>query len=251
MLLGQFKFLPECGCLQHQETGETKTLTRSELLVLTQLIEHQGVTLSKYRLSCGEEEAPVISESAVVKAIFTLRHTLGEPAANCIHTVPKEGYQFVANLNDTPLNVPSQSKLSPKVVRTMQILSVLAVVLVSVPLMLQSFNHSYQAPPLSTKVIEVRNEFDQQMEVEIVTSAQSNVKAMQVYADYLTQHLSHCIYSPWKKVKLALSHDQQMLNVTLFGDGEHSDIRNMKISDFRADPEFINPQWLKQVSICE
>lgn len=252
MDLGQYRFIPEQGCLQHLESGENKLLTRSELLVLTQLIENPGITLSKHELSCGDSDAPLISESAVVKAIFTIRHTLGEPAASCIHTVPKEGYQFVPLGQSESAPVKGEGKrLTPKFVRSMQILSVVAVLVVSIPLLYQTLSHHYQTPPLSTSIQEVHNDFGQMIEVEIVTSSQSNIKAMQKYADFLTNHFSSCVYSPWKKVKLALSHDQQMLNITMFGAGKSHDIRNMKISDFRATPEFINPSWLKQVSICE
>ncbi|TKB50496.1 hypothetical protein FCL40_04920 [Ferrimonas sediminicola] len=252
MDLGQYRFIPDQGCLQNLDSGENKLLTRSELLVLNQLIDNPGVTLSKHQLSCGTKEAPVISESAVVKAIFTLRHTLGEPAASCIHTVPKEGYQFVplGTPEGQPPKVESR-KLSPKFVRTMQILSVVAVLLVSAPLLYQTLSHHYQSPPISTSVQEVHNEFGQVIQIEIVTSSQANIRAMQKYSDHLTNHFARCVYSPWKKVKLALSHDQQMLNITMFGEGQSRDIRNMKISDFRASPEFINPSWLKQVSICE
>jgi hypothetical protein len=68
----------------------------------------------------------------------------------------------------------------------------------------------------------------------------------------LTQSLLDCTETVWNRAFLSLSHDKQVLNITLRGDyfGQ-SIIRNLKISDLRQPKRFINPEWLEQVNICD
>ncbi|TKB57399.1 winged helix-turn-helix domain-containing protein [Ferrimonas aestuarii] len=252
MILGEYRFIADRGCLQHLESSATVTLTRSELIVLGQLAEKPGITLSKKELSFAGTDSAQISESAVVKAVFTLRQTLGDAGAHCLHTIPKEGYQLLPSQIEDPSELEPTSRRLPRTfVKGMQILSLLAVVVVSMLFFWRTSVSNYEGPPITAESIAITNHSGQKISLDFVTSSQANIAEMKRYGDVLAQHITQCEYSQWQRVKIALSHDQQMLNITLFSLASPIRIRNMKISDFRARPEFISANWLKEVKICE
>ncbi len=240
------------ACLEEIATGERKALQRNEVLVLSQLLRHRGETLSKHRLSCGSGETPIIRESAVVKAICTLRQALGEPEASYIHTVPKEGYQLVVEelpevQTDSPLMPCAMGVDRPRVTPAWQLM-VVGGLMAALFWMLSA---QWSSSPLTQRSSQISNESGQSMRVIITTSSQSNLKEVTDYADSLTGHLSSCVYFPWDEIHLALSHDRQLLNVTLVRQGQSGEVRNIKISDFRIHPRFIDPQWLKREFDCD
>ncbi|SDI83014.1 Transcriptional regulatory protein, C terminal [Ferrimonas sediminum] len=257
--IGQYRFLTADGCLEHRESGHHKALTSSELLVLKQLVSHPGMTLSKRHLSCDGGETPLIRESAVVKAICTLRQSLGEPGASYIQTVPKEGYQFLPISEERGADDGKSSQVPdigwlgrlcswsfPWCRGGAMLLGLVVVVLVSIRLF-------FPPSSLSASTTEIHNEYGQTMVVEIITSSQSNLREMQGYSEQLSNLLSSCVYFPWDRVSLSLSHDRQMLSVALLkeGEGQWDSIRNIRIGDFRFQPTFIDPQWLKQEFECD
>ncbi|WP_394391672.1 hypothetical protein [Shewanella woodyi] len=62
----------------------------------------------------------------------------------------------------------------------------------------------------------------------------------------------HCISTSWQQVYLSLSHDKQVFNITMKGEKlGQSVIRNLKLSDFRQQKQFISQTWLDEVGLCE
>ena len=94
MRLKVFEFDVSNSVLINTETQIQHHLTRTEAQVLELLANHPNQVMSKGQLSCAGSQQAVMSESAVAKAVFTLRKYFGEPYIDLIETLPKKGYRL-------------------------------------------------------------------------------------------------------------------------------------------------------------
>ncbi|SHG94080.1 winged helix-turn-helix domain-containing protein [Ferrimonas marina] len=243
MQFGEVRFDRQQGELYHQGRDERWQLPRAEFLVLTQLLDHPNIPLSKERLRCAGEAKPVMSGSAVVKAVFTLRKFLDNEAER-LQTVPGKGYCWVREV------VSSVPESSPPRARP-RWLGGAAVALAL--LMLLVFYFSVRPTPLP-EVQRMETVQLAQQSVSLIQVMQSDVtdRHLAPIAQQLRQGLSRCARSPWHTYYLALSNDGQVLNLTLRGEEDGlPTLRNLKISDFRLQPGFDQGEWLREVKLCE
>jgi len=87
--------------LLRRESGETVVLNAKAFDTLVYLAQHQGVVLDKDTLLAALWPGVVVEENSLAQNISALRQALGETHGEnrYIATVPRRGYQFVAEVN--------------------------------------------------------------------------------------------------------------------------------------------------------
>ncbi|ABZ78062.1 transcriptional regulator, CadC [Shewanella halifaxensis HAW-EB4] len=250
MRLGHCKFDIDKEELINTESGDVWHLPRAELQVLTLLVEYQGKVVAKVLLKAGNGEQPPLSDSSVTRAVFTLRSFLGPQYESLIETVKGQGYllrHHRSRKNDQVAS--SQKRFSTKIV---------AISACCIALLLSCgwlFIDSQSQSPASPKPLQVRSVdtlSGQTVNVILYSHSKTNNGLLTELGQTMQQSFGQCKLTSWKNVYLSLSHDKQVLNITLRGEQfGQSVIRNLKISDLRQPRQFINQQWLQAVDICD
>ncbi|GGQ31821.1 CadC family transcriptional regulator [Shewanella litoralis] len=249
MQLGHCRFDIGKGDLINQDTGVVWHLPRAELHVLTLLVEYQGKVVAKPLLESGHEDDSQLSSASVSRAIFTLRSFLGPQYETLIETVKGQGYL----LRPHRARKHADNSWLKTLIKPLQILLVV-IALVSVLLaVLWWFNQASEsvspALPLSVETITLTS--GQQVDLILYSPSKTNNELLIEQSQQLIQGLQLCPVTIWTRVFLSLSHDKQVLNITLRGDHYgQSLIRNLKISDLRQPKQFVTPQWLEKLNIC-
>ncbi|WP_041251226.1 winged helix-turn-helix domain-containing protein [Ferrimonas balearica] len=251
MPLGSVTFHRQQGVLERTEDGERWQLPRAEFLVLTQLLDHPGIPLSKQRLRCGGEPEPVMSGSAVVKAVFTLRHFIGDEATTLIQTVPGKGYRLVMESGQRP----EQTRQTLALGRTSQ---PVAMVVIGLMALVAALLWWWPMPPAISPIPPKQNPMpimtasNQPLELVRVSGMELDQDLLNSLRIKLASTLKTCRDTPWKRVYLARSNDGQVLNLTFEGEVDgRPRLRNIKISDFRSEPTFLSSHWLEEANLCE
>lgn len=250
MQLGHCRFDIEKEELTNLQSGDVWHLPRAELQVLTLLIEYQGKVVAKPLLKKGNGEHPPLSDSSVTRAVFTLRSFLGPQYESLIETVKGQGYllrHHRSRRNES--SNTRQTRISAKVMAISA--CCIALILGCGWLLMGSQSPSKQAPkPLQT--YNVKTVSGQSVNVILYAHSKTNNGLLTNLGQTMLQSFGQCELTSWKNAYLSLSHDKQVLNITLRGEQfGQSIIRNLKISDLRQPKQFINQQWLQAVDICD
>ncbi|MGS0681277.1 winged helix-turn-helix domain-containing protein [Shewanella sp. 125m-7] len=250
MQLGHCRFDIEKEELTNLETGNIWHLPRAELQVLTLLIDYQGQVVAKPLLKVGDGTQLPLSDSSVTRAVFTLRSFLGPQYESLIETVKGQGYL----LRHHRCRKGNESRSSNRLFsgkRIAVLIFCLAIFFSGGWIFYASPNLSKTAPtPLQAS--QVTTISGQAVHIILYAHSKTNNGLLIELGQTMKSSFSHCKLTSWKNVYLSLSHDKQVLNITLRG--EHfgqSIIRNLKISDLRQPKQFINQQWLQDVDICD
>ncbi|MBL4814360.1 MAG: helix-turn-helix domain-containing protein [Shewanella sp.] len=250
MQLGHCRFDVGKGELTNLESGNVWHLPRAELQVISLLVDYQGKVVAKALLRSGNGEQPALSDSSVARAVFTLRSFLGPQYEPLIETVKGQGYllrhhRCRKNSHSNPNKI---NRHMPKLIALLTISLVLAIGSY-LGLIALSGNVIPPPPPLKVSTIELTS--GQVIRVILYAHSKTNNTLLLEQELHMLQSLSHCPSSSWKRIYLSLSHDKQVLNITMRGEKlGQSIIRNLKISDLRQPKQFINKEWIQNVNIC-
>ncbi|QIZ78598.1 winged helix-turn-helix domain-containing protein [Ferrimonas lipolytica] len=249
--LGQYCYDIGRGELFHPEIDKFWHLPRVEKQVLEHLIAAQGSALSKQQLRRDGDNQLAFSDSAAVKAIFTLRHFIDDDSHDVIQTIATKGYSLALTAPSTtilPSTLSTISQHSKRVAIGAALLSCLVIL-------------AYLLVPQSAQpaaAVELREEsqfiLDNGQQIKVISVANSNANRIDLAANRnkLAQQLAGCKSTSWQRAYMALSHDGMVLNITLLADSEKTvKRRNIKISDFRLNTDFLPSQWVTEANLCE
>lgn len=249
MLLGHCRFDIEKEELINLDSGDVWHLPRAELQVLTLLVDYQGKVVAKALLKAGNGEHPPLSDSSVTRAVFTLRSFLGPQYESLIETVKGQGYllrHHRCRKRNTPASLYylSAAKLLIGIP--------LAVIIASVCIWAIPSQSELTSPaPVPLHSNSVKTLSGHPVNIILYAHSKTNNRLLTQLGQTMLDSFSQCQLSSWKNVYLSLSHDKQVLNITLRGEQfGQSIIRNLKISDLRQPKQFINQQWLQAADIC-
>ncbi|GIU28298.1 helix-turn-helix domain-containing protein [Shewanella sp. MBTL60-007] len=250
MQLGHCRFDIEKEELTNLDSGDVWHLPRAELQVLTLLIEYQGQIVAKPLLKKGNGEQPPLSDSSVTRAVFTLRSFLGPQYESLIETVKGQGYLLRHHRSRRNDRVHSSKKRFSIKVAAISACCI-ALILGFGWLFLGSQSLSPAIPkPLQVRSVDTLS--GQTVNVILYSHSKTNNGLLTELGKTMQQSFTQCRLTSWKNAYLSLSHDKQVLNITLRGEQfGQSIIRNLKISDLRQPKQFINQQWLQAVDICD
>ncbi|MGI2853830.1 winged helix-turn-helix domain-containing protein [Shewanella algae] len=248
MQIGDCWFDETSGELQHKGRGDSWHLPRAELQVLKLLLANQGRLVSRMELRAGDDTHPPLSDSSVARAVCMLRAFLGPEYESLIETVKGQGYLLRSSVVRKPHTGVMESRLNagPKQ---------LLVGLVLILMLGVSVFYLYRLPRVTPTVPLNKQELilpsGQRMELFFYSNSRTNNQLLSEQSKILTSALAQCQSSPWRKLYVSLSHDKQVLNLTLRGEylGQ-SVVRNLKISDGRQIKAFVSVPWLKEVDLC-
>ncbi|MGI3004316.1 winged helix-turn-helix domain-containing protein [Shewanella algae] len=248
MQIGDCWFDETSGELQHKGRGDSWHLPRAELQVLKLLLANQGRLVSRMELRAGDDTHPPLSDSSVARAVCMLRAFLGPEYESLIETVKGQGYLLRSSVVRKPHTGVMESRLNagPKQ---------LLVGLVLILMLGVSVFYLYRLPRVTPTVPLNKQELillsGQRMELFFYSNSRTNNQLLSEQGKILTSALAQCQSSPWRKLYVSLSHDKQVLNLTLRGEylGQ-SVVRNLKISDGRQTKAFVSVPWLKEVDLC-
>lgn len=253
--IGPCRYQPSSQQLLDPRSDETWRLPRAEQQVLDHLLRARGEAVEKQVLRQDDDEMPSISESAVVKAVFTLRHFIGDEEHRVIETVKGVGYrlargpapQFVEELAPEPKPAASSRRPSPSK----------AGLVVALLVLIGTLGFRLQAPTIAVPEAPVRahkHSFSDtdKLGVHIIAANVNTAELLERNRKVLHQGMLRCKTSYWDRLYLALSHDGMVLNLTATKDFEQRvELKNIKISDFRVETQFITPEWIEEVGLCE
>ncbi|WP_445773776.1 winged helix-turn-helix domain-containing protein [Shewanella sp.] len=249
MQLGHCRFDISKGELINQETGVVWHLPRAELHVLTLLVEYQGKVVAKPLLESGHDDDSHFSSASVARAIFTLRSFLGPQYETLIETVKGQGYLLRHHRARKAPDNPGVNISKPLVFALLVVTGLAGILMASLWWFNQSSEAITPAQPLSLETVTLAS--GQQVELVLYSPSKTNNELLVEQSQQFIQGLQLCSVTIWSRVFLSLSHDKQVLNITLRGDHYgQSLIRNLKISDLRQPKQFVTPQWLAQLNIC-
>ncbi|MBV7315918.1 winged helix-turn-helix domain-containing protein [Shewanella sp. NIFS-20-20] len=234
------------GELIRRANNEVWILPRAELHVLSQLSQHLDSTISKKQLRGDELLSPALTDASVTRAVFMLRSFLGPQDEAHIQTVKGQGYQMLSHLPNH-----RQAPILPAtyIKHTTGVISALLVYLTLYVIYQPSQELSSTTPPLTQFTLASTLG---PVELLLFSSSKTNNALLLEQANIIKPVLTECQLAYWRKVYMSLSHDSQVLNVTLTGNIEgHAQVRNLKITDRRQDKQFISAQWLNEVRLCE
>lgn len=248
MQIGDCWFDETSGELQHKGRGDSWHLPRAELQVLKLLLANQGRLVSRMELRAGDDTHPPLSDSSVARAVCMLRAFLGPEYESLIETVKGQGYLLRSSVVRKPHTGVMESRLNagPKQ---------LLVGLVLILMLGVSVFYLYRLPRVTPTVPLNKQELilpsGQRMELFFYSNSRTNNQLLSEQSKILTSALAQCQSSTWRKLYVSLSHDKQVLNLTLRGEylGQ-SVVRNLKISDGRQTKAFVSVPWLKEVDLC-
>ncbi|GAA0792507.1 winged helix-turn-helix domain-containing protein [Shewanella aestuarii] len=249
MRLKAFEFDISNSLLINTETQTQHHLTRTEAQVLEQLVNHPNQVMSKGQLSCAGSQQAVMSESAVAKAVFTLRKYFGEPNIDLIETLPKKGYR---------LNISTPSpEWQQQLARRKKHLVLACSIMLLVVMLLITAMHQYiwfktaESPVRESRIVTLNNH--QQIDLIWLQSPKKSSQQVSNMELKIIAALNLCPKVKWRDVYLALSNDMQVLNISMEGYSSNGEllVRNIKTSDFTLRPNFISQNWLQEVSLCD
>ncbi|QIR15491.1 helix-turn-helix domain-containing protein [Shewanella aestuarii] len=266
MQIGDSLFDIQRGILTNQLTGEQWQLPRAERQVLTLLVVNIDKVVAKQTLGAGDNEHPPLSDSSVTRAIFMLRSFLGPLHEHMIETIKGKGYRLHI---DKRLSKPVTKATTGRVKQTYQavilwlfgkrnralkawigILILLLTILVLRQWRVSVDDDVQHTPAFASTSVTLKS--GQQLNLLSYAKSKTNNTLLLLLAERLAQEFGHCDTTPWKNVYLSLSHDKQVFNITLKGDKfGQSVVRNLKLTDFRQQKNFISEQWFTEVSLCE
>ncbi|MFB2803348.1 winged helix-turn-helix domain-containing protein [Shewanella seohaensis] len=246
MQVGGCWFDRERGLLVEQARDESWHLPRAELQVLSLLVEHQGKLVSKHELKTGDGSHPPLTDTSLARAVFMIRSFLGPQYEGLIETVKGQGYLLHSTQGQRfkSLRYPRLQSLP-----WWSVLLVFGFMLAVSGFYLSRIDHSVPTQPLLSTDLPLAS--GQHIRLHLYANSKTNNTLLFELGDRLGQGLSRCGHSDWSEVYSSLSHDKQVLNITMRGYKlGQSVIRNLKISDFRRPKEFIDANWLLEVGIC-
>ncbi|GIU05761.1 MULTISPECIES: helix-turn-helix domain-containing protein [unclassified Shewanella] len=250
MQLGHCRFDIDKQELVNTLTGDVWHLPRAEFQVLCLLIDYQGKVVAKPLLKKGDGEQAPLSDSSVTRAVFTLRSFLGPQYESLIETVKGQGYLLRHHRCRKDKDLGSSRNRA-----TVKLLAgVILTVLVIFSCGWIAYDSTRLSAPLPTplQTNKVKTISGNTVKVILYSHSKTNNGLLTEIGQTMLQSFSQCKLTSWKNVYLSLSHDKQVLNVTLRGEQfGQSIIRNLKISDLRQPKQFINQQWLQGVDICD
>jgi len=247
MQLGHCRFDTDKGDLINLDNGEVWHLPKAELHVLSLLVEYQGKVVAKPLLTSGNGDKSYLSGASVARAVFTLRSFLGPQYESLIETVKGQGYLLRHHRTRK-----QTAGVVPVVIRQHSgfiILAIMILILGSVALIKMPSRVIVPTQPLSRYSVTLLS--GQLVDVILYSPSRTNNEVLIEQGRQIQQRFADCDVSSWKTVFLSLSHDKQVLNITLRGESlGQSLIRNLKISDLRQPKQFVNRDWLTEVNIC-
>lgn len=246
MQLGDCRFDRERGLLTQQSCNEPWHLPRAELQVLSLLVEHQGKLVSKHVLKTGDGEHPPLTDTSLARAVFMIRSFLGPQYEGLIETVKGQGYllHHAHGQRVKSFQYPGLQSWP-----WWSVLLVFGFMLAFTVFYLNRIDHSVPTEPLMSTELPLAS--GQHVRLHLYANSKTNNTLLFELGERLGQGLIACGSSDWSEVYSSLSHDKQVLNITMRGDKlGQSVIRNLKISDFRRPKEFIDVKWLLEVGIC-
>lgn len=256
--IGSCRYQPEHHRLT-DASGHTWDLPRAEQMVLSTLLAHQEQSVDKHTLRCGSHPDPQISESAVVRAVFQLRHFLGDDDHCLIQTIKGVGYRLtlipaVADSEISPSSPPPAAATAkrwkgwPKVSWG---IGAIALLLLVIHGPFRQWSGPLDNPNLP-EPIELSVGDGQSLSLYWLSPVSSHVVDLGQFASRLTELFRPCDNTPWETVYASLSSDQRVLNLTLYGeDSHHTRLRNLKITDQRGHPDFLPQSWQAQEHLCD
>ncbi|MGL4640330.1 MAG: winged helix-turn-helix domain-containing protein [Shewanella sp.] len=245
MQLGGCWFDRERGLLIEQSQHDAWHLPRAELQVLSLLVANQGKLVSKHDLKTGTGQHPPLTDTSVARAVFMIRSFLGPQYESLIETVKGQGYLLHGGEAKTVKGLGRRLPSWPRC--TVVGLFVLMVGLST--FYWRHIDHSAPTAPLLTTELPLAS--GQHMRLSLYSNSNTNNTLLFELAERFTQGVLACKRSDWSEAYASLSHDRQVLNITLRGERSgQSVIRNLKISDYRQPKTFIEPLWLQEVGIC-
>lgn len=254
--IGSCRYQPDHHRLT-DASGHSWDLPRAEQMVLSTLLAHQEKPVDKQALRCGSHAEPQISESAVVRAVFQLRHFLGDDDHCLIQTIKGVGYRLT--LAPVPVNKdlqpPGPTQSPPRRWRAWPKLGwgvgAVALLLLLIHGPLRQWSGPLDNPNLP-EPIELAINDDQSLSLYWLSPISSHVVDLGQFTSRLTDLFRPCNDTPWKAVYASLSSDQRVLNLTLYGeDSHHTRLRNLKITDQRGHPDFLPQSWQAQEHLCD
>ncbi|QSX32917.1 helix-turn-helix domain-containing protein [Shewanella avicenniae] len=247
MRIGDCWFDPTNGELKHQRDDKRWHLPRAELHVLNTLIAHQGSPVSKFDLRGGDDEYPPLSDSSVARAVCMLRSYLGPEHELLIETIKGKGYLLHSQ---TPSKSAKQASPRWRYCYWRWLLSAGLALLVMASLYYLN-HHTDPTPsePVANQVLYTQS--GQQLQLMLYANSRTNNQLLMQQAEVINQAMQTCNTTIWHEVYASLSHDKQVLNMTLRGESKgQSVVRNLKISDARQPKDFINKVWLQGANLC-
>nr|WP_137224971.1 helix-turn-helix domain-containing protein [Shewanella sp. MEBiC00475] len=248
MQLGHCRFDIEKGDLINLDNGEVWHLPKAELHVLSLLVEYQGKVVAKPLLESGYGDKSHLSGASVARAVFTLRSFLGPQHESLIETVKGQGYllRHHRTRKVTETILPSINRRYAGLI----IITIIVLIIASVVAVKAMQPNVVPTQPLSTSTVTLSS--GKTVEILLFSPSKTNNELLIEQGLQIQQSFADCDVSSWQSVFLSLSHDKQVLNITMQGEllGQ-SLIRNLKISDLRQPKQFVNRDWLKQVNICD
>lgn len=246
MLLGDCKFDKDAAELVNQITHEQWHLPRAELQVLSLLIKHRGQLVSKHELKTGSGEHAPLTDASVARAVFMIRSFLGPQYECLIETVKGQGYLLRQQV------CHGRRSLTPAALKSIPLWAVgilFGFMFGLSAIYFVSIDHGIPTVPLVYRELAVGEH--QQVKLSLYANSKTNNGMLLSLGEQFAQHVEACGQSVWDHAYLSLSHDKQILNITLKGERlGQSVVRNLKISDFRHPKLFINTVWLNEVNIC-
>ncbi|QSX32914.1 hypothetical protein JYB87_14365 [Shewanella avicenniae] len=104
--------------------------------------------------------------------------------------------------------------------------------------------------PLSQQTLTLSS--GQQVQLILYANSRMNNHILESHATVLASALMQCRKVPWQQVYLSISHEKQMLNISMKGEENgHFKLRNLKASDVERHMGFFSQQWLAGVNLCE
>lgn len=106
--------------------------------------------------------------------------------------------------------------------------------------------------PMRSDVVKLKS--GQFMSIHLYAASNTNNRLLLQQSQEIQQAFALCEQSDWRHVYIALSHDNQVLNMTLRGDSVgQSVVRNLKITDSRSakNKQFVSVRWLLDAEICD
>ncbi|WP_298444257.1 winged helix-turn-helix domain-containing protein [uncultured Ferrimonas sp.] len=249
--IGCCRYDLERGELRHPDKAKPWHLPRVEQQLLRHLVQQRGQVLSKQQLRLDQQQQLAFSNSAVVKGIFTLRHYIGTDSHQLLQTVTGQGYCLAplpqSNHADPLLPIRSGS-WQPWAGLTLAAL--LAVVLAWPTLQRWAINPSHSNAQQQISQIHTAN--GDAITIYSMANSLANSQLLASNRQRLATTLERCLSSRWDRAYMALSHDGMMLNITLIADLLNSvQLRNIKISDFRINTDFLSNRWIKEANLCD
>ncbi|RTR40779.1 helix-turn-helix domain-containing protein [Shewanella canadensis] len=244
MQLGSCQFDIQRAQLKNLENGDVWHLPRAELQVLKLLIANRNKVVAKQKLGAADEEHPPLSDSSVTRAVFMLRSFLGPEHEQLIETVKSKGYRLRGEAKH------AQWAQMVKLKRGLIVALMVVCIFASIGLVTQFSKCGSTTEPYNVTPITLLS--GQQINLISYSKSKTNTESLMSVITQFSAGFRDCYSAPWQDIYLSLSHDEQVFNITMRGEKlGQSVVRNLKLSDFRQQKQFISEAWLDEVALCE